>query len=313
MNKTEVVNTMSRKFNRISFQMKKHSPEILVVAGVVGTVVSAVMACRATTKIGDILEEPKENIEKVHRCVDKFNDPDNEFEECYTPEDAKKDLTIIYVQTGVKLAKLYGPAVLLGTVSIASILTSNNILKKRNVALAAAYATIDKGFKEYKNRVVARFGEEVERELRYNIKAKNFEDVIDDDGKEIKVESIVNVSELDTYSEYARFFDEASTHWEKDPEYNLMFLRAQQQYANDKLKATGMLFLNEVYDMLDIPRTKAGQIVGWVYDSKNPIGDNYVDFGIYDTSREKVRDFVNGYERVILLDFNVDGNVLDLM
>ena len=65
--------------------------------------------------------------------------------------------------------------------------------------------------------------------------------------------------------------------------------------------------------MLGIPRTRAGQIVGWIYDKKNPIGDNYVDFGIYDTNKEANRNFVNGYERTILLDFNVEGNILELM
>ena len=92
-----------------------------------------------------------------------------------------------------------------------------------------------------------------------------------------------------------------------------MYLRRQQDYANELLKAKGHLYLNEVYDILGLPRSKAGQIVGWVYDEKNPIGDNYVDFGIYEQNRAKNRDFVNGYEKTILLDFNVDGNILDLM
>ena len=91
-----------------------------------------------------------------------------------------------------------------------------------------------------------------------------------------------------------------------------MFLRNQQQYANDKLRANGYLFLNEVYEMLGIQKTQAGQIVGWVYDDKNENGDNYVDFGMYDVNRSTCRDFVNGYERSILLDFNVDGSILNL-
>jgi hypothetical protein len=183
------------------------------------------------------------------------------------------------------------------------------------VALTAAYATVDKSFKAYRNRVLERFGEGVERELRHNIKAKKIDKiVVDEDGKEKKIKESVNIAEdLGAYSDYARFFDSGCAGWEKNSEYNLTFLRAQQQYANDKLRANGYLYLNDVYDMLGIPRTKAGQIVGWVYDPKNPIGDNYVDFGIYDVNRQTARDFVNGYERSILLDFNVDGNILDLM
>ena len=309
MKKLEIINSLSKTFNKVGFQIKKHSPEIFVVAGVAGIVVSAIMACKATTKVSDILSSTKENVDQIHDCMG-----DESLAEDYSPEDGKKDLAIVYVQTGIKLAKLYAPSVLLGALSITSILTSNNILRKRNMALAAAYATVDKSFKEYRNRVVERFGKEIDHELKYNIKAKKFEEtIVDENGKEKKVKTTINIADPNTYSDYARFFDEACLSWDKDSEYNLMFLRAQQQYANDLLNSKGHLFLNEVYDMLGIPRTKAGQVVGWVYDSKHPVGDNYVDFGIYDVCRDSARDFVNGYERSILLDFNVDGPILELI
>lgn len=309
MKKSEFMINVRRNFSKAGFTLKKHSPEILVAAGVVGVIASAVMACKATTKASEILDKTKEDIDKIHDCM-----ADESLSEEYTAEDGRKDLIVVYAQTGVKLAKLYAPAIALGVLSLSGIIVSNNILRKRNVALAAAYATVDKGFKEYRNRVIKKFGEEIDRELKYNIKAKKYEETsVDENGKENTVNAVVNVADPNTYSDYARFFDDGCTGWEKDSEYNLMFLRAQQAYANDKLKANGRLFLNEVYDMLGIPRSKAGQVVGWVYDVKNPIGDNYVDFGIYDINREVVRNFVNGYERTILLDFNVDGNVWDLM
>lgn len=257
MKKSEIMNKISRTFNKVSFQLKKHSPEIMVVAGVAGVVVSAVLACKATTKLSTILDGTKEELDSIHNCME-----DESIAENYSKEDGKKDLAIVYAQTGIKLVKLYAPAVLIGALSITSILASNNILRKRNVALAAAYATIDKGFKEYRNRVVERFGEEIDRELKYNIKAKKFEGtVVDENGKEKKVKTPVNIADPNTYSDYARFFDESCNGWEKNSEYNLMFLRAQQQYSNDLLKARGHLYLNEVYDMLGIPRTKAVHII----------------------------------------------------
>ena len=312
MKNLAIMNSVNKVFGRTALQIRKHSPEILIVTGIMGTVASAVMACKATTKVSAILEETKNNVHMIHDCAG-----DQELNESgkYTDEDAKKDLAIVYTQTGIKLAKLYAPSVALGALSIASILASNNILRKRNVALAAAYATIDNSFKEYRNRVIEKFGEVVDRELKYNIKAQKIEEIVTDEetGKEKKVKKSIDVGDPNTYSDYARFFDDGCTGWEKDSEYNLMFLRAQQQYANDLLKSRGHLFLNEVYDMLGIPRTKAGQVVGWVYNPENPVGDNYVDFGIYDMNRQVVRNFVNGYERTILLDFNVDGNIWDLI
>lgn len=296
-------------YNKVSFEAAKHSPEILAGIGVVGVVASTVLACKATMKINDVLEDAKDQLDKVKEVA---NDP--KYADQYNEDDAKKDISVIYVQKGVEIVKIYLPAIALGTVSLGCLLASNNILRKRNAALGAAYATLDKSYKTYRNRVAERFGDEVEKEIRYGIKAEKIEKtVIDEDGNEVTVEEEVKVMDPNLYSDYARFFDEASPYWQKDPEYNLMFLKAQQQYANDLLKARGRLFLNEVYEMLGIDKSKAGQIVGWVYDPVNPVGDNFVDFGIYDMSKERVRAFVNGYEPNILLDFNVDGNVWDAM
>ena len=311
MKNFEIMNTVTRNLNRVGFQLKKHSPEILIVTGIVGIVTSAVMACKATTKINDILEDTKSQVDKVHMVLED----ESISKEAYSEEDSKKDLAIIYAKTGLNFVKLYGPSILLGAVSIASIVTSNNILRKRNIALAAAYTVVDTGFKEYRGRVIERFGEELDKELKYNIKAENVKETfIDEDGSEKTVDKTVEMTDPHAcYSNYARFYDDGCKGWTKDPELNLVFLKQMQQYANDRLRARGHLFLNEVYDMLGIPHSSAGQIVGWIYDEDNPVGDNYVDFGIYDTYKEKSRDFVNGYERVILLDFNVDGIIYNLI
>ena len=310
MKNGKFMNGVNRTLSKAGFQIKKHSPEILIVAGIAGVVTSAVMACKATTKINDILDQTKEEVDKVNDALANEKIP----EDVYSKEDAKKDLAIIYIQTGVKLVKLYGPSLILGALSITSILASNNILRKRNVALAAAYAAIDNSFKEYRGHVIERFGKDLDRELKYNIKAKEIsETTVDENGKETTVTKTVPVVEYEEPSDYARFFCEGCAGWTKDPEMNLVFLKQQQNWANELLKTRGHLFLNEVYDMLGIERSKAGQVVGWVYDETNPDCDNYVDFGIYDIYNERKRAFVNGWERSILLDFNVDGDIYSLL
>lgn len=305
--KLQLGNKLSRLANNAGLQLKKHSPEILMGAGIVGTVASTVMACKATTKASVLLEEARKEIKAIHTVAEN-NDQ-------YSEKDLQQALTISYAQTGLKLAKLYAPSVIIGALSITSIVAGHTILKKRNIALAAAYAVVDKGFKSYRKNVVERFGQEIDKELRYNIKAKEVEvETVDKDGNKTTTKEIKNVpNPLDYTSDYSRIFDDGNTGWEKDAEYNLMFLRRQQEYANELLRAKGHVFLNEVYDMLGFPRTKPGQIVGWVYNEKNPTGDNYIDFGIYNVDNPKARDFVNGYERSILLDFNVDGPILDLI
>lgn len=313
MKANKIVNAVARSCGKLGLKFRKHSPEILVITGVVGAVASGIMACRASTKVNDILGDAKDTIDKVHQALE-----DEDISEAtYSKEDSKKDLTIVYVQTSLKLVKLYGPSILLGGVSIASILTGHRILRKRNVALAAAYTAVTKDFGGYRSRVVERFGEMVDKELRYNVKAKEItETVVDETGKETKIKKTVAVADDNgptLYSDYARIYDDGCTGWTKDPELNLMFVRHTQNYANEVLKSKGYLFLNDVYEMLGFRRTKAGQVVGWVYDEDCPTGDNFVDFGIYEVYNEKTRDFVNGYERNVVLDFNVDGNILDLI
>ncbi len=312
MKKTELLNKASRALHKVGFQLKKHSPEILVVTGAVGTVASAVWACKQTTKLSDILDEGKATVNQIHEVMDNPELLPEGAE--YTVEDSKKDLTIAYVQTGVKVVKLYAGPVILGTLSLTAMLTSNNILRKRNVALMTAYTALDKGFKDYRDRVVERFGEKIDKELLYNIKAKEItETVVNEDGTETEVTKTVEMLDPEAveYSQYAKFYDDGCKGWTKDPETNMVFLLQTQAMLNDDLKRDGYLFLNDAYDALGIPRTSAGQIVGWIYDTESPNGDNFIDFGIFDGTKPKARDFVNGYERTIVLDFNVDGPIWD--
>lgn len=304
-----IVANVQKNFSKVKVSAIKHSPEICVAVGIVGVVASAVMACRATLKLNEVLEESKKDIDDVHTYVER-----NGYTEEYTEEDSKKNLAIAYAKGTVAVVKTYAPAVVLGAVSIASIVMSHKILSKRNAALAAAYTAVDTGFKEYRKRVADRFGDEVEKEIRYNLQSKEVtETVTDENGKKKKVkknETFVD-PELLTLSPYAKIFEEGCTGWTKDPEFNLMTVKKVENWANQKLKTQGYLFLNDVYDAFGFPLTKAGHVVGWIYDEENPIGDNCVDFGLYNLNDQAHIDFVNGRERNVVLDFNVDGNIFD--
>ena len=309
--KNELMKKMSLACNKIGFQLQKKSPEILVVAGITGVVVSAVMACKATIKAQEVAEETKNTIDEIHEAEE--NGVTKAGEE-YTADDTKKDLTTAYVQTGVKYAKLYAPSVVLGAASIACILTSHKLMKQRMAAVAAALSATDKAFKDYRNRVMERFGEQVEKEIRYNIKAKEVKKtIVDDDGKKEKVKEVIQTPAVEgwdpsQYSPYARRFDETHPQWSKNMEMNRYYLKCRQAQATDMLKARGHLFLNEVYDMLNIPRTKAGAVVGWLYDTKHPeLGDPFVDFGMFEIQEEGP----GGYEVSFILDFNVVGDITD--
>lgn len=309
MTKAKIITAVTGAVSKAKLQLNNHSPEIMLVAGTVGIVTAAVMACKATLKVNDILDEAKENVEKIHEVAD-----DPKYAEQYTEEDKKKDIAIVYTRTGLNFAKIYGPAVILGVASLACIIGSNHILQKRNLALAAAYMTEHTGFKEYRERLIERFGADLDRELKYNIKTQQIEEtVVHEDGTESTVTREVEVAQINKNSQYARFFDDGCLGWVKNAEMNLYTVLQVQNWANEKLQTDKYLFLNDVYDAFGIPKTQAGQEVGWIYDEEHPIGDNYVDFGVYDPKNPEKRAFVNGKERVIILDFNVDGPIKHLV
>ena len=318
MKKTELLNSLSRTVHKVGFKLKKHSPEILLVTGIVGGVTSAVMACKATTKVGAILEETKNQVESLHDFAENDELKKKYLEkygEEFTEQDHKKELAVVYAKTGLEFVKLYGPSIALGALSIGCICTSHNIINKRYLASAAAYTAVDSAFKDYRKNVVERFGKELDKELKYNIKTKEVEEVVvNEDGTESVVKNTIQVADPHVVSEFTICFDETCAGWTGDAELNKAFLIQTQNWANDKLRSQGHLFLNEVFDMLGAQRTRAGNSVGWVYDpSDEEAGDGFVDFGIFELHNEKKRNFVNGYEKSIWLEFNVDGDVRHIL
>jgi hypothetical protein len=295
MNLANIKAVFTSKLGRQALVAQKHSPKILFIAGVVGVGATVVLSCKATLKLEEILEDAEQTKDGI----------ENLQHEDYTDIDRKKDMTLLYTKTAIKVAKLYALPAAVGVVSIAALTGSHAILSKRNAAVTAAYAALEKGFKEYRKRVIDEYGEDKDREFRYG---SFVETKLSEDTENGTVIQDVKVLGGKNASIYARFFDETNPNWNRSPNYNQMFIQCQQNYANDKLRAQGHLFLNEVYDMLGIPRSKEGSVVGWISGGE---GDNYVDFGIFRDGYYTGTEFVNGDERSILLDFNVDGVIYD--
>lgn len=298
---------------KTTLQLSKQSPHILFGAGIVGFGATIFLASKAVLKLDAQIDSHKSNVDGVkelyglsvaesHANYTPKNLPPAAD---YTEADYRKDLAYIHLDNIYKISKLYAPTVIVGTASVICLTKSHTILTNRNTALMAAYSVLDKSYRAYRKRVVEELGEDKDREFRYPTEQVRTI-TLDEKGK--AKDELSNRVRIDNLSAYARFFDEFSNNWQRNPEYNFFFLRAQQNWANDLLRSRGHVFLNEVYDMLDIPRTKAGAVVGWVIGLD---GDNYVDFGLFDGDNPGARDFVNGREGSILLDFNVDGVIYD--
>lgn len=284
-----VPNSVSRAVATSLLKAKKNSPTMFFVGGVAGVVGATVLACRATLKLHETLDEVQKDLEEVR--IPEDQEP---------TKDQVLDVAYVYTKSAAKIGRLYGPSIIVGTLSIAALTGSHVTLVRRNAALSATVATISKAYDEYRHRVREEVGADRERELYNAIDDRMVEKA--DGTKEI--EKVVDVNR---FSVYSKIFDESNVNFEKHPEYNRLFLQCQQNYWNHRLQAKGHVILNEVYESLGFEHTQAGAVVGWVL---GPDGDNYIDFGLYDCFSS---DFVNNKERAIVLDFNVDGVVFDLI
>lgn len=286
-----IPDSVVRKVAMAGLQTQQASPTLLFGAGVVGVIGTVILASKATLKLEEVVDDVAHKLDEVNTLVHSDRHE-------YAEKEAQKDKVVVYTHAVLEIGKLYGPAIILGAVSISCLAGSHRILTKRNAALAAAYTALEKGFEEYRARVVSELGEDKDREFRYGTTKLTVEN--EETGKKKQVTVVGD----GVPTVYARLFDETNPNWQKnDPELNRIFLEAQQRYANERLRRKGHILLNDVYEALGFPRTPAGCVVGWAWNSER--GDNYVDFG-FGTWPAAV-DYIEAREFGVMLDFNVDG------
>lgn len=299
------VSTSAAKFaGKAEFTIKKNSPEILLGAGIVGFVGTIVLACRATCRADEVLEFHRRKIKDINDAKE-IADADPEGEMSYDVEIYRQDKAVRYLKTTGNLAKLYAPTIAVGTLSLACILTSRNIMQKRYLGVLAAYNGLSAAFEEYRKRVRDEYGEGLDKHFRYGTTYEELP-VYDENGKKTKEKEQVEKTETEMVipnDDSCRFFDSSNPNWDKNPTFSMMWLRGQQNILNDILHTRGHVFLNEVYDALGFEHTPQGAVLGWIDGGD----DNYIDFGLYDPKKENVRRFVNGLDNVIMLEFNHDG------
>ena len=309
MKKTELATKASQILVKTKLGIKKHSPEILVATGIGTGIVAAIIACKQTIKANNIVAEAQKNLQNIEDAKELA--ANNEAE--YTEENEQADRKYIAIQTTVGMVKTYALPVGLGVLSITCILAGHHILKKRNVALAAAYSALSTDFMNYRKRVVDKYGKDVDFMLKNGLEKQIIANKVIDpetgEVKETKEEALTY--EGDKLSQYARVFDEVgSTQWTPSADHNRAFLLMEQNYFNERIRTRGYIFLNEVYERLGFRPTKAGSVVGWVYQNADYEG---IDFGIFTAHTQKAAEFLEGAEPSIILDFNVQGDILSLV
>ena len=281
----------------------RYSAEILLIGGAIGVVTGTIMACKATLKADSVMDEYKTKKEKIGTCLEN---PEIDYDEIT----AKEDLKNLTIQTAVKMIKCYAPAVILESFSIGTIFASNHIMQQRNAALAASCAAVEAAYKKYREKVVEKYGKEVDDEFYYGTKTENKKITTTDPetGEKTKTtESKTYLQEEYGCSPYAVLFDSSAIEFYQDDATNMFMLKNREKEATVRLRANGMLTLNDVYEMIGVKPTDIGLTHGWIFEKDNPDGDNEVKF---DMRHVYVKDpYSDREERAILIDFNCDGFV----
>ncbi len=286
---------ITRRFARTILVTKKNSPHIFFVGGVVGVVGAGVLACRATLKLEDTLDGVKSDIGALKALEEG---------KLEGKEATYKHATYVVAKSVGSLGKLYGPSLALGAVSVAALTGAHVQLTKRNAALSATLALVTKAYEEYRVRVQNDVGLERETDIHQNLSKQ---ELVDSKGKS----KMIKVAGPGGGSPYARYYDESNPNWQNNSEMNAYFIECQMRYANDKLHANGHVFLNDVYDRLGFPDTPEGAIMGWV---RNGDGDGYIEFEVISAPRGLPFEVTDtGMPRNIILDFNVDGVIWNLI
>lgn len=277
--------------------IKRNLPEICTILGSTGTIAATVTACVATyKKLPEIIDQADVDISDI------------ESDETLNEDDVKHAIKVVRAKEATGIAKTYAVPAVIEAVSLTLIICGHRALRKENLGLSAALGTVSTAYCNLRERIKERYGEEAERDLRYGIKHETVEEeYIDENGKKKKVKK--DVAYMDSLpGDYSRFFDDSSRKFDpSDNQFNISFLNQRQNWFNDQLKIRGYVTLNEVYRDLDIPTIPDGIVMGWMYsrDPEKQVGKPYIDFDIWNINKAKNRDFVNGYEDAILLNFDV--------
>lgn len=274
----------------IKFFGKKYAPELLLGGALVSGTACIITASKATLKAKNSMDAHKERKLEIATKADS---------EIITSEEAKDEMRKEIVKVGLELAKEYAIPFSLYAATIGCVFGSYKVQKSRLQALSTTLAAMSAAY----SSLVMRLKNGAENGLTAEevLQGKFVCNVENEDGT---VEELTTTVDNPYDSPFKFRFDKYSTVWNPHHCSNETILMSELNWCNNLLQIQGYLFLNDVLDRLGIPRTKAGQILGW---RTNGDGDGYVDFGVVDCATlTGARYDDNAFE----LNFNVDGDIL---
>lgn len=296
----QTIKTGAKIFSGKSIRFgKAHGPSILVGAGILGMAVTTYRAVKESETAQIELDTIEYNLANAKNTKEK---------------------AIVYANGTKNLAYNYKTTLLGFTLSTTAILTGYSIMKKRYLGATMAITVLSKQFDTYRKACIEENG--VAADHRYmNGLTKKKMDVIDENGKKKKEDCLVDTNGIDENFSYCRYFDDeeaGSVYDKKNKTMNIAIINMANTTLNETLKARGHVLLNDAYEALGLTRTYAGGVTGWLSRAfyENVLeseywasADNYINI-TYDIVKKFDKE-TGEYKDSILLDFNVDGVVID--
>ena len=314
-----IFSSVARFGGNLIQKVKFRSPELLIGAGVVGLVGAAVVAVRRGVRW--------HNAAKGNLMLDLETIKKAEASPEYSREDKVRDYAQAVGRGVWSFAQIYGPSVLVGVASVGSILAGTGILKGRLAAMTSAAATAQAALERYRARVREKMGEDADYEFAYEVSAKKAKIKHEDGTKEslVTYHLVPSSGEWMAASPYSRLWDENAIEWCANRDIQFLTLRSLENHFNQELNARGVVFLNDVYKALGLPMSKDAALVGWIKDYEKPKmaklaaelgrvpGDGVISFGVFENESPSARAYLAGDDDRVVLDFNVDGVIYDLI
>lgn len=292
----KLLDTISKSFTSVKLKAIKYAPEIEFGLGLISFGLAIGTTVYETLRVKEVLDE-EDDIIKNNAATDK-----------------KKEE--IHRDTLIKVTRLYLIPTGFTITGYSLTIMSFTKMKKRYLAAVAAYNAVNSAFIAYRERVIKSEGIEKDREYLYGVRTETKPAIVDENGQIVEEsDNSVNYGMVPGLSPYSIIFKEElpngkhNANWDKNRLFNITFLRFKENEFNDRLEKKGIVFLNEVYDALGFPPTKAGAVVGWVRGH----GDSVIDFGLYHNEREGMKVYIENNPSDVIMDFNVDGVIYDLI
>lgn len=291
----------------LKYKAQKNAPSLMIFGGIVVGGAALVTACVQSTKLHDIIDDAKSEMEKRDTAVleNKQTKDDNGNVVPYTEEMAKSDKRHVYAMTIVKIAKLYAIPAALSALSIALILKGNKMFKVKVAEGVAAYNGLFAAYNAAKDRAEEVLGTEKANDIfngiRHSGEFVDGEYVDEETGEVRKVHA--EKCEGEGNGRWTFIFNqETSSMWSSNQAANEMLFTAQDADLDKMLKYDGALLMNQVLRKFGIKPTKHSMSDGWIRK----------DLGGKDGFFFCERTLLDYDTQTWLLEFNGDGDISEM-